>query len=861
MDQEYDSAEPLHYSVGILGICGGALLLVVNYYSTLLPIPSTALGILLLIVAAVLCYTAIRKWSSQATLFVNLCLTVSALWCGSGLIHILIGEKVVQADEIRNALVPGYAAFVLALFIIGVVGLIQKELIPAVIAFAISLATAHEIAALYNQSFGYSAVASNYLIVSFVGIYFGLGRTFYYLSEGKITLPGTGLSKNNSRLQPLSTSLFKNDTIVLGYIANMLSASVLGCRVLGVTSTLFIGQVPWLWTAGVYQIIVSILSFRAFDTLNATFFGFTSILKFAEGYALLYSLWQNSQPFFPVPVPIVLAVLFFVLALFMTSKSLVDGMYLLFYVAFCIAVAAWPSGFFSGGAQGVSVAIFVASACLTFLYLFNAMSNFPIPTGEGVVKALFSRINALSLKADKDSHSPYLGYSRYSDAEILALACNVVASFAISVSVNPSAPLATVVLPWIVIPGGVLQILCGSISFSWGKTLESCAFILYGLIWIIWGLTRYAGLYGSTRGFGVAIGIICFMLFNSFVVIGACFLNAAWFAFSLSFQLILISFLLDAVNAIPFGYDIGVTIIFGLVSFYCFLATLFNQSFKSPQLPLGRAWASLCGFGQSKSVCPHLPSRKTTSVRKIAEIMKDGGICGIPTDTVYVLVAACNRPDAVEKAYNTKKQAKERPMSLWISNLSQLEPAKHLLNPLLWDFMQTVWPSSISLVIPRGEWLKPFGLKHADKYIGTPQSIAIRIPDCAVTTHLIDQVGPIAVTSANPTGEADTTHHNQVYAKLGKKVDGVLCDGPSPENIASTVVDCTNIEKGTLGFFRIGIVPKSEILQLFEEVQKKHLKGRSNNGFIEDFSVQQPQDPNAYDNVAFTNETEEAGRL
>lgn len=34
-----------------------------------------------------------------------------------------------------------------------------------------------------------------------------------------------------------------------------------------------------------------------------------------------------------------------------------------------------------------------------------------------------------------------------------------------------------------------------------------------------------------------------------------------------------------------------------------------------------------------------------------AEIMKNGGICGMPTDTVYVLVAACNRPDAVIKAY------------------------------------------------------------------------------------------------------------------------------------------------------------------------------------------------------------------
>ncbi|XP_069752270.1 uncharacterized protein [Narcine bancroftii] len=855
--------ESLHYSVGILSISAGALLLVVNDYSTVPLISSAALGILLLIAAALLGYTGIRKCSSQAALFANLCLTLSALWCGSGLVHILIGEKVVQGSEIRNALIPGYAAFVLALFFIAVVGIIQKEVILSVIAFATSLATAHEIAALYNQYFGHSSVATNYLIVSFTGIYFGLGRASVFLSKGKITLPGTGLSKSNSHLKSTSQSRFKNNTIILGYITNMLSASVLGCHILGVTSVLFVGQVPWLWTAGIYQIIVCILSYRTFDTLHATFFGFTSILQFAEGYALLYGLWQNGQPFFPVPVPIVLAVLFFTLALFMTSKSLLEGMYLLFYVAYCLAVAAHPTGFFHGGAQGVSVAIFIASACLTLISLSNNMGHLTILTGEGIVKGLFSRMNTLSLKGDNDSHRPYLGYSRYSDAEILAHACNVVASFATTVSINPSAPLATVVVPWIVIPGGVLQIICGSISFSRGKTLESSAFILYGLAWIIWGLARYGGLYGSTRGFGIAVGIICFMLFNSFVVLGTFFLNAAWFAFSLSFQLILISFLLDAINSIPFGYDIGVTIIFGLVSFYCFLATLFNQSFESPQLPLGQAWASLCGFGKHKSICPHLPSRKTTSVRKIAEIMKNGGICGIPTDTVYVLVAACNRPDAVEKAYNTKKQAKERPMSLWISSLAQLEPVKHLLNPLLWDFMQIIWPSSVSLVIPRGEWLKTFGLRHAEKYIGTPQSIAIRIPDCAVTTHLIELVGPIVVTSANPTGEADTTHHNQIYARLGDKVNGVLCDGPSPENTASTVVDCSKIETGTLSFFRVGIVPKSEILQMFEEVQKKYLKAHSNDGFMEDGSelstVQQLQGPTI--NMTFTNELEEDKNL
>lgn len=49
--------------------------------------------------------------------------------------------------------------------------------------------------------------------------------------------------------------------------------------------------------------------------------------------------------------------------------------------------------------------------------------------------------------------------------------------------------------------------------------------------------------------------------------------------------------------------------------------------------------------------------------------------------------------------------------------------------------------------------------------------------------------------------------------------DGILCDGPSFENAASTVVDCRNITDGKLGFFRVGIVPRSTVEGIFEKVQ------------------------------------------
>ncbi|XP_073493989.1 uncharacterized protein [Phyllobates terribilis] len=833
MNESKNRGESLYLSIGVLAISAGSLLLSIQYYSVGASsplIPPSALGILLVILAAILGYAGIRKIRGNISLWVSFYWTVSALWCGYGVNLILRGTNVISISEMRNAIVPGLVAFFLGLLIIGIVGILQKEILLALMSIALSLSSIHEIVIFYDSRVGTSAVACNYLLVVLLGIYFTGGRTLQSITKGQVILPGTDIA-NKSQEQGASGGSGKEAFIAACFILNMVASSVFGCRLLGITSSLFVGQVAWLWTAAVYQTVICIFSYRNYHMLEATHFAFFSILRYAEGYSLLYQFLNTSQLNYPLPFLVVFSILFFVLTLFASIQSPIQAIYLLFYVAYCIALACNPQGFFHGGPQGVNIAIYIVSAIIVLITLYNAKSSTTIPTGEGTIKKLFISNNFFKLRQDKDINEPYLGYSKYGDAEILAHACNILAAFAMTMPGNPNEPLVTVVLPWVVVAGGLYNLICGSVAFSRGKTLESSAFILYGVMWVIWGISRYSGIYSTSRGFNTAVGIICFILFNSFIVFSTLFLTKAWFVYALTFQLILISFLLDAINALPQGYDIAVTIIFGLAGFYLFLSTLHNTTFEAPLIPVGSPIIKISGFTNDRSKCPHLISTRTSSVQNIAEIMKNGGICGVPTDTVYVLVAACNHPDAVERAYKTKRQAQDRPMSLWISSLQQLKPAKHLLNPLLWDFMEAAWPSSISLVIPRGPWLDVLGARDSAKYIGTPQSIAIRIPDCSVTTHLIDMVGPIAVTSANPSGEADTTHHNQVYAKLGDKVDGVLCDGASPENIASTVVDCTKIETGNVAFFRVGIVPKSQVLQILDQVQQKHKKGLVNGGF------------------------------
>lgn len=527
--------------------------------------------------------------------------------------YILVGQKVLQPEELRSSLVPGLAAFTLALFIIGSVALIVRKAVLFVIAVGIALACAHQIAGLSASGFGQSATAANYLLVCLVCVYFGFGCLLSTITHGKVEPPGTGLKqKTEQKNQGCS------DAVIIGLVMNLLSASVLACPLLGVVPRLFVGHVPWLWTAGVFQLGICILFFRAMDPLAATFYGFTALLKFAEGYSALLSFY-SIQPFSPVPFPVVFSVLFSVLALFSCQKSLLEGLYQLFFVAYCISIAAQPQGFFQGGTQGVQAAIFIVSAVMLLIITFNMVSSNHIPTGQGYFKALVTRMQRFTLRAhDKEQHAPHLGYSKYADAEVLGHACNVLAAFAITATVGSRNPLSVLVLPWVVMAGGVLQLLCGSVAFSRGKTFESTVFILYGMMWTVWGLTRYGGLYGETRGFSVAVGIISFILFNCLVTVAALFLNVAWFVYALTFQLILISFLLDAIAVLPYGYDIGVTIIFGLVSFYCFLAHIVNSTFQSPQIPLGRPLVKMGGVGGGSKVCPHVAARKATSVQQIA---------------------------------------------------------------------------------------------------------------------------------------------------------------------------------------------------------------------------------------------------
>ena len=98
--------------------------------------------------------------------------------------------------------------------------------------------------------------------------------------------------------------------------------------------------------------------------------------------------------------------------------------------------------------------------------------------------------------------------------------------------------------------------------------------------------------------------------------------------------------------------------------------------------------------------------------------------------------------------------------------LSRVPPLSPRLRP---SAAQAVWPGSVSLVVSRGEYLQRMGLGDAIDLIGTPDSISLRVPNSTLTIALLKETGPLAITSANPSGACDSRPLTRAELRRGTR--------------------------------------------------------------------------------------------
>ncbi|XP_065105178.2 uncharacterized protein [Paramisgurnus dabryanus] len=476
---------------------------------------------------------------------------------------------------------------------------------------------------------------------------------------------------------------------------------------------------------------------------------------------------------------------------------------------------------------GVTCSLFtVLSLYGTFARLINTIAEKTlIPVGPQPVSTESLKRCLSLLKRSKRDQSEDKG-SQLPDA--LFYLTNGVAALSAIHGSKLGLAVFDLTVPWVLIPGAIIQAYVSRLQVQGGRRFGSVIPSFFAAIWAAWSWFRFAGhsLHISRESAnGFAAGAIAFLVINAFLILVAAYGNIVLLALTTVMEVIVVCFLLFVYEKLPYQLEVAMLAIFAIICMYGMLASLVNGSFSKTLIPVG---PSLIKDKRKKEPVSTHPcfiadSRGTSGLLQIAKLLENNSVCGIPTDTVYALAASCKNPSAIEKIYSIKDRPAEKPICICISSVEQLVAAKPPFSPLLWEFMKNVYPGGISCIVPKGEWLLKLGVGPAYNLVGTKESIMIRVPDHTVTAHLCEYTGPLAITSANPSGETDSVHHDMVISRLGHKIDGVLCDGQSNEVVASTVVNCLKIDEGTISILREGCVPALKVRQIFERVKNNML--------------------------------------
>ena len=168
-----------------------------------------------------------------------------------------------------------------------------------------------------------------------------------------------------------------------------------------------------------------------------------------------------------------------------------------------------------------------------------------------------------------------------------------------------------------------------------------------------------------------------------------------------------------------------------------------------------------------------------------AEIIRNGGLVAIPTETVYGLGANGLDPQSVAKIFEAKGRPQDNPLILHVSETKEIEQFCHTIPDAAYKLAERFWPGPLTMVLPARDTVPKCTTA------GLP-TVAVRCPDNAVTREIIRLSGcPIAAPSANISGKPSTTTAEHVMHDHNGKIDAVVDGGPCRVGLESTIVDLT----------------------------------------------------------------------
>ena len=180
-----------------------------------------------------------------------------------------------------------------------------------------------------------------------------------------------------------------------------------------------------------------------------------------------------------------------------------------------------------------------------------------------------------------------------------------------------------------------------------------------------------------------------------------------------------------------------------------------------------------------------LPANQAGTAETAAQLIKDGQLVALPTETVYGLGADGLNPDAVAKIFEAKGRPQDNPLILHVTGAEQIDLLCHDVPESAYTLAEKFWPGPLTMVLPARDIIPKCTTA------GLP-TVAVRCPDCAATRDIIRLAGvPIAAPSANLSGKPSTTTAEHVLHDHKGKIPLIVDGGPCAVGVESTIVDLT----------------------------------------------------------------------
>ncbi|GAA4697146.1 L-threonylcarbamoyladenylate synthase [Nocardioides nanhaiensis] len=195
---------------------------------------------------------------------------------------------------------------------------------------------------------------------------------------------------------------------------------------------------------------------------------------------------------------------------------------------------------------------------------------------------------------------------------------------------------------------------------------------------------------------------------------------------------------------------------------------------------------------------------REAAVQAATLAVQRGRLVVIPTDTVYGLAADAFDPEAVEDLLAAKGRGREMPPPVLISSAGTLDALATRVPDYARALVEEFWPGPLTLVVHQQQSLQ-WDLGD------TRGTVAVRMPDDDLAREVLERTGPLAVSSANLTGQPAATQAAEAVRMLGDVVAVVVDAGPSRGGEASTIVDATGphgrvLREGALSLAQLNAV-------------------------------------------------------